>query len=137
MFTSCKLITRSRLKSSEWVVKLKPFVDFIANVPEKKPSVRVALIDDGANLINLDGVRVQGGESFRSDNVAYFVGPCSHSTEMARCIGAICPMAELYIARLDDSRERDGGAFTIASAYKVRLTIRTNLPKPPKSLVTF
>lgn len=134
MFTSCKLITRSRLKSSEWIVKLRPFVDFIANVSEKKPSVRVALLDDGVNVKNLDGV--QEGWSFRPDKVSHFVGPCSHGTEMARCIRAICPMAELYIARLDDSRKRDPAAFTIASAYEVRLTIRTNLPKPPKSLVT-
>ena len=133
-----KLITRFRLKSSEWILKLEPFVTFIANVldaSKKKPLVRVALLDDGANLNDLCGE--QKGESFRPDKAGYFVGPCSHGTEMARCIRAICPMAELYIARLDDSRKRDGEVFTSASAYEVRLTIRANLPETPKSLVTF
>ena len=87
--------------------------------PKKQPSVKIALLDDGAKLTGLHGK--QAGVSFRPDDGAYFVGPCSHGTEMARCIREICPMAELYIARLDDSIENQ--RFTTASAYKVRLAI--------------
>ena len=82
-----------------------------------KLSVKVALLDDGSKLQGLDGK--QKGESFRLDNEAFFVGPCSHGTEMARCIRDVCPMAELYIARLDDSRQGENQKFTIESCHKV------------------
>lgn len=38
---------------------------------------------------------------------------------MARCIRDVCPMAELYIARLDDSGQDENQKFTIASCYEV------------------
>jgi len=84
----------------------------------KKPSVKVALIDDGCKLTDLDGT--QEGWTFRQDKQEYFVGPCEHGTEMARCIRQICPMAELYLARLDDSQDSENEKFTISSCYRVR-----------------
>lgn len=113
------------MDSDEWIAKLKPFKQFIHDIlsSKKKPAVRVALLDDGAKLADLNGK--QKGASFRPDNEEYFVGPCSHGTEMARCIREICPMAELHIARLDDSQNVENQKFTTASAYKVRLTVRT------------
>lgn len=90
-----------------------------------KLSVRVALLDDGADLKYLNGK--QQGMTFRPDKQDYFVGPCSHGTEMAQCIRKICPLAELYIARLDDSRKNENQKFTTASAFKVKLTVRATL----------
>jgi hypothetical protein len=119
-----KLTTSFRPKSAEWIEKMFDFKQFVSSMldEKKRPSVRVALLDDGAKLDGLDGR--QKGESFRLDNAEYFVGPCSHGTEMARCIREICPMAELYIARLDDSRVGENQKFTTDSCYKVRLTVR-------------
>lgn len=116
------MTTSFRPNSDEWIRKLFAFKEFINGVlgPKEKPSVRVALLDDGAKLTGLHGK--QKGASFRPDNEEYFAGPCSHGTEMARCVRDICPMAELYIARLDDSQMVENQKFTTASAYKVRLT---------------
>lgn len=84
-----------------------------------KPSVKVALLDDGCKLEVLEGE--QKGQSFRLDQEEFFVGPCSHGTQMAHCILNVCPNAELYIARLDDSRKAENQKFTIASCCKVNL----------------
>lgn len=87
----------------------------------EKPSVRVALLDDGARLDGLRGK--QKGESFRPDYQEWWVEPCPHGSHMARCIRDICPMAELFIARLDDSRAMENKKFTTASASKVSITL--------------
>lgn len=58
--------------------------------------------------------------SFRPDNQEYFVGPCSHGAEMAYSVRDVCPMAELCIARLDDSAEDERKEkFTVASCHEV------------------
>lgn len=111
----------ARPEASEWVDKLTTFKDFVRNLrlPDAdKPSVKVALLDNGCKLQvgGLDGTQI--GRSFRPDNQQYFVGPCEHGTFMAYCIRDVCPMAELYIARLDDSREKENENFTIASCYE-------------------
>jgi hypothetical protein len=77
----------------------------------------VALLDDGAKLTDLHGIQI--GASFCPDDEPYFVGPCSHGTSMAKCIRDVCPMAELYIARLDVSRKEENQKFTVRSAVKV------------------
>lgn len=85
-----------------------------------RPTVKVALLDDGAKLTDLHGK--QEGRSFRAGDETYFVGPCEHGTEMARCIRDICPMAELYVGRLDDSRDVENQKFTLSTCHQVRLT---------------
>ncbi|KAL7964342.1 hypothetical protein HDV63DRAFT_274884 [Trichoderma sp. SZMC 28014] len=112
-------ISDSVPESSEWIDRLKGFLEFIVNLDrnfeaEKKPSVKVALLDDGCRLDNLHG-GTQRGISFHSDHSEFWVGSCSHGTEMARCIRDVCPMAELYIARLDDSGKYENQKFTIPS----------------------
>lgn len=106
-----------RPKAEDWVNRLKEFKMFMINLP-KKPSIKVALLDDGAKLTALKGKQI--GECFCPGKPAYFVGPCEHGTEMARCIREICPMAELYIARLDNSGELENQKFTIMSCHQVR-----------------
>ncbi|KAK5988025.1 Intracellular serine protease-like protein [Cladobotryum mycophilum] len=99
---------------ADWVERLKEFKSFILNLkPSELPSVKVALLDDGARLEDLHGI--QHGRSFWPGKPAYFAGPGEHGTEMARCIRTMCPRAELYIARLDDSRKQENQKFTILS----------------------
>jgi hypothetical protein len=87
-------------------------------LPDKKPTVKVAILDDGAKLTKLRGY--QKGLSFCAGN-EWFVGPCEHGTAMAHCIRAVCPMAELFIARLDDMRQVEDQTFTLVSCYDVRI----------------
>jgi hypothetical protein len=79
----------------------------------------VGIVDDGAKVVDLKGI--QKGKSFRADNVDYCVGLCEHGTEMALCVQEICPLAELYIARFDDSRKIEDQKFTISSCIEVRV----------------
>ncbi|KAJ4385272.1 hypothetical protein N0V93_010333 [Gnomoniopsis smithogilvyi] len=97
-------------KREEWIEELKAYKQFInylgnaipMNGEEPPPMVKVAILDDGARLADLNGV--QHGWSFCADNQKYFVGPCKHGTEMAVCVRDICPVSELCIVRLDDSQ---------------------------------
>jgi hypothetical protein len=87
-----------------------------------KPEVKVALIDDGVE-VSKGEYSIATGKDFYEVGAwnakHYFVAPGGHGTVMARLIGAICPAAKLYVARLHDvsgGRER---AFTTKSAIKV------------------
>jgi hypothetical protein len=98
------------------------FIQFANGIveKEKQPKVKVAILDDGALL---DSLRMEGGdkgETFRADKSEYWVGSCSHGTQMVTCIRDMCPMAELYIARLDDSHKAEKQIFTTESCYRVR-----------------
>lgn len=116
-------LTPFRLSANQWIEQLAGFREFLLNlrnVPELrvKPSVKVALLDDGVRLDVLKN-KPRGLQSFHSDGHEYFVGSCSHGTAMARCIQEVCPMVELYIARLDTSRRDENQTFTTASCYQV------------------
>ena len=99
-----------------------PFIQFIHNViieEQKRPVVKVAVLDDGASL---DILPPNGGkcQSFRVDKRVYWVSPCEHGTEMVACIRKLCPMVRLYIGRLDDSGAAEKQKFTTESCFKVR-----------------
>jgi hypothetical protein len=104
---------------------MSKFRGFMMNIDRHlkplEPSVKTAILDDGADLDSVRGMKVRG-RSFRADKKEWFVGPRGHGTEMARCIKTMCPMAELYIARLDDSRKAENQKFTIRSCVKIQLT---------------
>ncbi|KAI1129289.1 hypothetical protein F5Y10DRAFT_157680 [Nemania abortiva] len=93
-------------KQKDWVGKLQGFNNAMHNFlrnrkhQETDPVVKVALLDDGVKLHSLEGEQI--GRSFRPGQ-DWWVGPSTHGTEMASCIRSVCPMAKLYIARLDDS----------------------------------
>ena len=101
-----------RPKSEEWIEQLKPFKGSINGIlgPDEKPSVKVTLLDDGTKLTDrsLWTTSRKGGKSFRPDNEAYFAGPSPPRYGTVRkwrsVSGHICPMAELYIARLERFR---------------------------------
>ncbi|KAI1464374.1 uncharacterized protein F4812DRAFT_209456 [Daldinia caldariorum] len=110
----------TRPKQQEWIKELSGFKAWIQSlIPNKKqkPRVKVGILDDGADLANLHGM--QRGWSFRADQQEYFMGPCEHGTQMATCVRDICPMADLYIGRLDDSRQHEPNEkFTVESCAK-------------------
>ncbi|KXH30267.1 hypothetical protein CSIM01_12622 [Colletotrichum simmondsii] len=108
---------RSTPDTNAWIKQLFKFKEFMRNLGLSNiPSIKVALLDDGAKLTGLNGR--QHGRSFRADKEEFFVGPCEHGTAMARCIREVCPTAELYIARLDDSRQVENQKFTITSCHQ-------------------
>ena len=118
-------LSSARPKREEWIEELKAYKQFITNLgnmapmesEKPAPKVKVAILDDGARLADLNGV--QSGWLFRADDQEYFVGPGEHGTEMAVCVRDICSVAELFIARLDDSHILEKNqAFTIASCVK-------------------
>lgn len=121
------LTISDRPKKVEWLANLQRFTDFLIDLDRSlpieiaqsslNPVVRIALLDDGCKLQELRGR--QEGRSFRSETETFFVGPCSHGTLMANCIRRVCPIAELVIVRLDDSRREDSNQkFTISSCCK-------------------
>jgi hypothetical protein len=115
------LTQKNRPKFDEWVKKLEPFKEFLSNIPlDDKVVVKVAILDGGVKLTDIDGLRVEESTSWRPDKEAYWAGPSHHGTRMAKCIRQICPMAKFYIARLDDSCLIERQRFTTLSACQVR-----------------
>ncbi|RDH34310.1 peptidase S8/S53 domain-containing protein [Aspergillus welwitschiae] len=99
------------------IEELSGYMGFMAQINshlEGKLKVKVAILDDGVNLVEIEEEN-QKGESF-SPTQEYWVGPCKHGTAMAKCVRQIYPSAELIIALLDDSRSNDSQhPFTIRS----------------------
>lgn len=97
---------------------------------EGKLKVKVAILDDGVNLVEIEEENQQE-ESF-SPTQEYWVGPCKHGTAMAKCVRQIYPSAELIIARLYDSRSNDSQhPFTIRSCTQVCITSLSPYPSSP------
>ena len=84
-----------------------------------KPIVKVAILDNGASLDSLKSGYPIYPQTFRADNVEHWVGSCPHGSDMVKCVLDVCPFAELYIARLDDSGLAEKQKFTTMSCYKV------------------
>jgi hypothetical protein len=111
---------------------MKPFIDFLnirihPGLLEKKDSayVTIALIDNGVNYVGHELPTLANGKSFygqRDKEIPfrdYFTGPSRHGTQMASCIYKVCPMVQLYVARMDDSKPQLE-KFTVNSAIEVR-----------------
>jgi hypothetical protein len=70
-------------------------------------SIRVALIDDGVDVKDLD-YTILGGRTFctrdEEENLIhpYYVSRAGHGTIMARYIQSMCPAAQFYVLRLED-----------------------------------
>jgi len=113
---------------------MRPFVDYLnehihnAETTEKadRAYVTIGLIDNGVNSAakqhNIP--KIAKGKSYYGERAKslpfrdFFTGPSLHGTWMAACINEVCPMADLYVVRLDDSLPND--KFTVDSAIKVR-----------------
>ncbi|KAK4205770.1 ankyrin repeat-containing domain protein [Triangularia verruculosa] len=102
-----------------WLQAMKSFTRLVYGLEEasfgaRTPQLRIAIIDDGVDLTNSDGQRVNiaDGKSFSRDErhglvEEYFVCPSGHGTSMASLIRRLCPFAQFYVAKLPhDSTSR-------------------------------
>ncbi|KAI1123723.1 hypothetical protein F5Y10DRAFT_285770 [Nemania abortiva] len=75
--------------------------------------IKVALIDDGVNINELEHTPI-GGRSFcprnedKSRNFPYYVSSSGHGTVMASQIYRICPRVQLYVLKLEDYPDEHG-----------------------------
>lgn len=103
------------LQSNRWLDCMDKFADEIQNVKvpfsdavDLKSDIKVALIDDGADpyVESLRG-KIKGGESFdrgyphENGPSPYYTSSKGHGTVMADMICRVCPMAKLYVYKLE------------------------------------
>ena len=98
---------------NQWLDCVSRFAKLLENVPTSQTGrpVKIAIIDDGvdASMMSLDG-KIATGKSFSpyansTDLISpYFVSSSNHGTCMAMLITRLCPMVQLYVARLDQRR---------------------------------
>lgn len=103
------------LQSNRWLDCMDKFADKIQNVQVPstdneilKNDIKVALIDDGVDLYveSLRG-KIRGGESFdrgypnENGPSPYYTSSKGHGTVMADMICRVCPMAKLYVYKLE------------------------------------
>ncbi|KAL7939080.1 hypothetical protein V8C35DRAFT_285649 [Trichoderma chlorosporum] len=115
-----------------WVRNTIPLSDFLDTVfknryqdKKDRPYVTIALIDDGVYTgAATQGIpRIAAGKSYygqQNRNLHFrdfYTGPSQHGTKMASFINKICPMVQLYVARMDDSRAPIE-KFTVDSAIE-------------------
>ncbi|QYT03243.1 Peptidase_S8 domain-containing protein [Trichoderma simmonsii] len=113
-----------------WIRKMQEMIDLLftfKKVP-REDVVKIALIDKGVDRENPEVLAIERGQSFYHGGRVlgheetwdpefreWDARPPIHGTQMAICIQKICPMARLYVARMDDSRS-DTQEFTLESA---------------------
>ncbi|KAH0562507.1 hypothetical protein GP486_002799 [Trichoglossum hirsutum] len=113
----------------KWLTCMDEFADFIQNVDPPLPllePVTVALIDDGVDINEQSlSAKIIGGRSFcqrdRFQNLSmpYYVTSGGHGTVMASLICRVCPMAQLYVVKLDEhTSEQTTRQITAKSAAK-------------------
>ncbi|EQB43180.1 hypothetical protein CGLO_18193 [Colletotrichum gloeosporioides Cg-14] len=118
-------------KQHVWVDTMDIFRRALSSLPDlkgsKAPRVKLALIDDGINLGNLDDYN----GSVTSSGVSYFPGGpwhCSstgHGTILANMIVRVNPWVELHVVRVQDGPSRNGGRniFAGSAAKAIRYAI--------------
>ncbi|KAI8278742.1 Major intracellular serine protease [Colletotrichum sp. SAR 10_98] len=118
-------------KQHVWVDTMDVFRRALSSLPDlkgsKAPRVKLALIDDGINLGNLDDYN----GSVTSSGVSYFPGGpwhCSstgHGTILANMIVRVNPWVELHVVRVQDGPSRNGGRniFAGSAAKALRYAI--------------
>lgn len=100
---------------------MKKFAEAMRNYEyydeNQKPTVKVALIDDGIDP-EKTRFRVKEGRTFDENGDTgldnYYVDPGRHGTIMGRFITQMCPDVQLYVARL----QRSPGSEIPAKAAK-------------------
>ncbi|KAI8291534.1 hypothetical protein K4K60_001622 [Colletotrichum sp. SAR11_57] len=118
-------------KQHFWVDTMDVFRRALSSLPDlkgsKAPRVKLALIDDGINLGNLDDYN----GSVTSSGVSYFPGGpwhCSstgHGTILANMIVRVNPWVELHVVRVQDGPSRNSGRniFAGSAAKAIRYAI--------------
>ncbi|KAK6501368.1 hypothetical protein TWF481_009210 [Arthrobotrys musiformis] len=122
------------MKQSSWIQQLSLCQKFIydrikdiSSFPDiKKPEVKVAILDDGISWDFLQNQALIGelqrsikGKTHRGDSQPFIRDDVNtnHGTEMAACVRSVCPMATLFIQRLDD-KMGDSSQSYITSATR-------------------
>lgn len=128
-----------------WLAALDKFTGIIRNYPteDEDPEglytlrgdreVRVAIIDDGYDGIDPD-LSVAGGKSFYVQHpekriYPYYCSSAGHGTLMAKLVKRVCPLAKLYVARLDQGEGLRGEIQPTAesAAKAIRWAINKNV----------
>jgi hypothetical protein len=88
-----------------WIEAVQRFVE--KSVPpakqDDKDTIKVALIDDGVDIRNFDGLYYHPGWPYvnpASNDKLYYHSENGHGTIMARMIHMMCPRVRLFVARL-------------------------------------
>ena len=93
--------------------------------------VKVAIVDDGVDvsLESLQG-KIALGQSFcpyanSSEMMTpYFVSSSNHGTSMATLICSLCPMVQLYVARLDQRQASTSNQRHITADSAAQVSLR-------------
>lgn len=127
----------SNQNTEKWLKCIDHFADKINNLDISKlirPStakslqndVVVAVIDDGVHIWEKDlQNRINGGKSFDMDangaSIHYRISAHGHGTTMAKMIVRVCPVAKIYVLKIETHEGGGGGGATInpMSAAKV------------------
>ncbi|KAH6975043.1 hypothetical protein BKA56DRAFT_589953 [Ilyonectria sp. MPI-CAGE-AT-0026] len=96
-----------------WIGSLTKVARLVQNAPDSQSirPVKIAILDDGvdASITSLDG-KIAVGKSFspnaNSNNLMnpWFISSSNRGTYMAMLICRVCPMVQLYVARLDEQQ---------------------------------
>ncbi|KAK5989096.1 Subtilisin DY-like protein [Cladobotryum mycophilum] len=106
-----RALARQEKVNHDWIRHMERFVQGLRNLVDEydeqsvvsKLKVKVALIDDGIDPVKMR-FKVADGRSFSEDEHAshdnYYVEAGPHGTVMASLINKMCPMVELYVAKI-------------------------------------
>ncbi|KAK3987707.1 intracellular serine protease [Cladorrhinum sp. PSN332] len=109
-----------------WIDCMKQFRGLLVNLERSaeyqrlEEPIKVALIDDGVDFMDVESPQV-GGQTFcprdeeNNLNHPYYASATGHGTIMAKLINFICPRAELYVLRLEDHPSTSEGARQIGA----------------------
>ncbi|KAK6542308.1 hypothetical protein TWF694_006268 [Orbilia ellipsospora] len=117
--------TGSSESKSQWVDRLKNFRECIQKAIDEDrtprilknlPTVKVAVLDDGINFDVVAPECITDAKAFCYKGHPYCRFDDNHGTITASLVREVCPDVELYIARLDDTKELSRDRFHIKSA---------------------
>ena len=140
---------KSRINEYQWLNTMDNFAGGISNLisfkkglpsdftdlnlpQELRKNVRVALIDDGVDLMHkANESKIEDGKSFEINyedpddlDGTFHYSTTGHGTCMAYMIGRICPNVKIFVCKLDVIRASSSGGkanFTADSAANVSI----------------
>ncbi|EGX52377.1 hypothetical protein AOL_s00043g166 [Orbilia oligospora ATCC 24927] len=119
-----KTVSLSESKT-QWIDKMENFRNCIQRAidPDRSqpilknfPTIKVAVLDDGVNFETVPPICIKDAKAFCHKGHLYYRFDNNHGTITASLVREVCPDVELYIARLDDTKELSRDRFHIRSA---------------------
>ncbi|EXJ68826.1 uncharacterized protein A1O5_07758 [Cladophialophora psammophila CBS 110553] len=113
-----------------WIESMKQFAEVIINMPhpntddkkippQLKQDIKIAIIDDGADIsqLQLRGNVVGGQTLYQEENRQhpYWFSSSGHGTAMASLVQQVFPLVKLYIFRLESHFSESGNKLSIKS----------------------